>query len=265
MQAQRQIPAPGFGTGTPGRPEHQHVNVGEEQIARATSAATTTWQTGAADGPPGEVTLTAESPKLSVTGTLIDAVDSARCRARSTSSSNGTASTTCRGTRGRSRSELIMQVKLGGDGAQRRGRHPALERMMERPEGRDAPPDVKVTGPVPHAVADVADHQRHRGPRPHRLRAARPGGTCHVRQRDHSDPARHRDRARRLLASSTEEGEGDRRDHEGPGRRGGPLRRRAALLPQQSASRSRSARRTRSKEPDAARHPLKQGQTLRMP
>lgn len=46
--------------------------------------------------------------------------------------------------------ELPMYCKLGGKGASVEDEIRVLERMMERPEGRDAPPEVKVDGPVPH-------------------------------------------------------------------------------------------------------------------
>lgn len=46
--------------------------------------------------------------------------------------------------------ELSMLIKLGGQGASVEDEIRVLERMMERPEGRDAPPEVKVDAPVPH-------------------------------------------------------------------------------------------------------------------
>lgn len=46
--------------------------------------------------------------------------------------------------------ELGMYTRLGGEGASVEDEIRRLERMMERPEGRDAPPEVRVDGPIPH-------------------------------------------------------------------------------------------------------------------
>jgi hypothetical protein len=46
--------------------------------------------------------------------------------------------------------QLILRVRYGDGGDSQEDEIRALERLTERPEGRDAPPEVTVAGPVPH-------------------------------------------------------------------------------------------------------------------
>lgn len=47
---------------------------------------------------------------------------------------------------------LSMQIKFEDRGRSVEDDIRRLEELAERPEGRDAPPDVEITGPVPHAT-----------------------------------------------------------------------------------------------------------------
>lgn len=103
---------------------------------------------------PGRVTLSSDSPDITVTGVLTEPVDAPLPRPKYDNVARYGFYDLPKYT-GQEPFEATLKIRLekgGGSLEGESGPIRRLERLAERVAGRDAPPDVKVEGPVPHST-----------------------------------------------------------------------------------------------------------------